>query len=476
MTVFTIPPKPDSETVQSSDAVLCTYTAPTCTLEISANASPLSRWTQKPTLKNQRFNLNFNDPRVGEDQWMVLRGDRIKLESLTNAVTDYVQTFLTRSQTLSSPESEGQLTGTIVPELGRTTTQGITLQPKGLLAHTLTLGTLATEITGPELTLTSTQLADLASVLDEHSAETIALPTLKNDFGWTRSPVVWGKIAAGTLMSLGLTATVLNQFNKPQPQQIASTSASSNDQRTAPTPLPLPPTTSPLNLPGQAGFPPIGVPATTPSGLSGISAAPNGSTADATKSGVAQPGGGTQPGSTNPQTTTQSGQAGSTTNAQNEQGAGNLTGTTTDIPKVGIVAKRQPAAAPKTPSQFPVQPITASSSASRPADGNADAAAPAPPESAVVDRSTQIGEIQDRVKALWKPTEKPTEDLNYLMEVDGTGKLISIEPQSELAKKSRSSLPVRGVSIASPLPAGSTAYKVQLVLASDGSVRAIVIP
>jgi hypothetical protein len=478
MTVSTIPPTPspsDSETLPSSEAVLCTYTAPTCKLEISANSSPLARWTQKPTLKNQRFNLNFNDPRVGEDQWTVLRGDRIKLESLTNVVTDYVQTFLTRSQSLSSPESEGQLTGAIVPALGRTTNQGITLQPKGLLAHTLTLGMLATETTGSELTLSSTQLADLASVLDEHSAATIALPTLKNDFAWTRSPAVWGKIAAGTLMSLGVTATVLNQFNKPQPQQIASTSASSNDQRTAPTPLPLPPTPSPFNLPGQAGFPPIGVPTTTPSGLSGISAAPNGATADGTKSGLAQPGGAIQSSSTNSQTTaTQSGNAASTTNAQPEQGPRTLTGTTTEIPEAsGISAKRQSTTAPKTPTQYPVSPIP---TARRPADGNTDAADPAPPDVAVVDRSTQIGEIQDRVKALWKPTAKNTEELNYLMEVDATGKLLSIDPQSESAKKALSSLPVRGVTIASPLPAGNKPYKVRLVLSSDGSVTAIVIP
>jgi hypothetical protein len=483
MTVSTIPPKPptsDSETVQSSEAVLCTYTAPTCKLEISANPSPLARWTQKPTLKNQRFNLNFNDPRVGEDQWTVLRGDRIKLESLSNVVTDYVQTFLTRSQTLSSPEAEGELTGSIVPELGPSTTQGISLQPKGLLAHTLTLGTLATEATGPDLALTSTQLADLASVLDEHSAATIALPTLKNDFAWTRSPAVWGKIAAGTLMSLGLTATVLNQFNKPQPQQIASTSASSNDQRTAPTPLPLPPTPSPLNLPGQSGFPPIGVPTTAPSASSGISGSPNGSTSDATNSGVAQPGGAngsTQSDSTNPQTNpAQSGNSGSSTNPQTEKRPG-LTGTTTDIPEASVgAAKRSPAPAPKDkPLQYPVAGISGPSAARSQAEGSADAADPAPPAPATVDRSTQIGEIQDRVKGTWKPTEKPTEDLNYVLEVDATGQVISIEPQSDLAKKSVTAIPGPGTSIASPLPAGSKAYKVQLVLSPDGTVRAMIL-
>ena len=71
--MIALPPTPDSETPQSpepsSGNVVRKYTAPTCTLEIAANASVLARWTQKPTLKNQRFNLRFDDPRLGEDQW-----------------------------------------------------------------------------------------------------------------------------------------------------------------------------------------------------------------------------------------------------------------------------------------------------------------------------------------------------------------------------------------------------------------------
>ena len=86
--MIALPPPPDSETPQSpepsSGNVVRKYTAPTCTLEIAANASVLARWTQKPTLKNQRFNLRFADPRLGDDQWVVLRGDRLKLEALTN--------------------------------------------------------------------------------------------------------------------------------------------------------------------------------------------------------------------------------------------------------------------------------------------------------------------------------------------------------------------------------------------------------
>ncbi len=468
MTVFTVPPTPESETTQAPDAVVRIYNAPTCTLEISANSSPLSRWTQKPTLKNQRFKLQFDDPRLGEEQWLVLRGDRIKLEALTDAVASYVQTFLTRSNTLSIPDTETELTDAVIPEIAGTP-QGITLQPKGLLAHTLSLGTLASETTGPDLTLTSTQLADLASVLDEHSAETIALPVLTRNFAWTRSPAVWGKIAAGTLLSVGLTATVLNQFGKPTPPQIATTSASSNDQRTAPVPLPSPSASSPLLTPG-ASIPPGSITVPPPVNNGGAIA----SNPDPATSGAAPPG------------TTQGGTSGSATSdapaASSPASPGTKTSPTLqniptqDIPQAAT--KPEPAAkrVPPSVSGYPVAAIPRTDASRENSRTSADLNPSEDPSPPAIDRSVQIGEIQDRVKSQWKPTEKPAEDLTYVMEVDGTGKVISVEPQGDLAKKSVAALPGPGASIASPLPAGTKAYKVQLVLSTDGSVKAFILP
>src|SRR3569832_153401 len=74
--------------------VLRRYTPPTCTLEVAAKSSPLSRWIGKSVLKDLRFELCFDDPRKPEDQRVRIRGDARELENLCDAVNRYVQDFL----------------------------------------------------------------------------------------------------------------------------------------------------------------------------------------------------------------------------------------------------------------------------------------------------------------------------------------------------------------------------------------------
>lgn len=466
--MIALPPTPDSETPQNpqplSGELVRKYTSPTCTLEIAANASVLARWTRKPTLKNQRFSLNFDDPRMGEDQWVVLRGDRLKLEALTDAVTRYVQTFLTRSPTFAISEADSMdalLTGVFLPEHRQTPPQGITLQPKGLLAHTLTLGTLATEATGPDLALTSTQLADLAAVLDEHDAETITLPVLTRKFAWTRSTAVWGKIAAGTLLAVGLTATVLNQFGKSGQQPIVATSASSNDQRNAPVPLPVPPPA--FSPPLNTGNLPVQVPSNLPNAGAiasnqGIPVFPA-PTSDAAKenpeSGTAKPKTVIVPKTTStPQ------------------------GTTVNIPEAGgsnvaPVLRKSAAPAASTAQGVPVSPLPGSSSA-RKANANADAE-PSPP----IDRSTQLGEIQDQVGRRWNPPEQLSKDVEYVLTVNADGTIASIAPVGEIAQKYSSSV-LSELSSLTKLPPTSGSYRVRVVLSASENpidrVKAYLVP
>ncbi len=467
--MIALPPTPDSETSQSpqpsSGEVVRKYTSPTCTLEIAANASVLARWTQKPTLKNQRFNLRFDDPRMGEEQWVMLRGDRLKLEALTDAVTNYVQTFLTRSPTFAVSESDptdSSLTGRFLSEHPQAAPQGITLQPKGLLAHTLTLGTLATEATGPDLALTSTQLADLASVLDEHSAETIALPVLKRDFAWTRSTAVWGKIAAGALLSVGLTATVLNQLGQSNQQPIVATSASSNDQRNAPVPLPIPPPSfspPPLNT----GNLPVQVPSNLPdagaiASNQGVQALPS-PTSDPSQENP-------ESGTTEPKTVI----VPKTTSTPQ--------GTTVDIPQpsgsnAAPVLRRPPAPAVSIAQGVPVTPLPGLSSA-RKAEATADGE-PSPP----VDRSTQLGEIQDQVSLRWNPPEKLSKDVEYLLTVNADGTVVSIVPVGEIAQKYSSSV-ISDLTVLTKLPPTTGFYKVRVVLSASENptdrVKAYIVP
>ncbi|HEY9646328.1 MAG TPA: DUF4335 domain-containing protein, partial [Chroococcidiopsis sp.] len=75
-------------------SVLRRYTPPTCTLDVSATRSPLSRWTDRPVLNQLRFQLSLDDPRVLDDRHVTLTGDRTQLEALCEVVADYVQRLL----------------------------------------------------------------------------------------------------------------------------------------------------------------------------------------------------------------------------------------------------------------------------------------------------------------------------------------------------------------------------------------------
>ncbi len=58
-----------------SNSVIRRYTPPTCTLEVFAQSSPLSRWMGKTVLKHLSFELRFDDPRLPEEHRVPIRGD-----------------------------------------------------------------------------------------------------------------------------------------------------------------------------------------------------------------------------------------------------------------------------------------------------------------------------------------------------------------------------------------------------------------
>ncbi|MCY7277755.1 MAG: DUF4335 domain-containing protein, partial [Phormidesmis sp. CAN_BIN44] len=90
-----------------SNSVTRRYTPPTCTLEISAKDSPLTRWMGRSALRHLRFKLSFDDPRVSDDRWITVRGDRTQIESLSQVVTTYVQQFLSQSTALLNAAHSG---------------------------------------------------------------------------------------------------------------------------------------------------------------------------------------------------------------------------------------------------------------------------------------------------------------------------------------------------------------------------------
>src|SRR5919199_1480287 len=291
-----------------SNSVLRRYTPPTCTLEVAAKSSPLSRWIGKSVLKDLRFELCFDDPRKPEDQRVRIRGDARELENLCDAVNRYVQDFLdlspgqlpvalgTLTTAKDSMPEQRNIQGIIAhsasdanssepiyaqafeaqPDASddllsarrsdsdtklrtlqpRNLPTEIYLQPRSLLTHGLFLGRLATEGSQPVVELSVIQLFDLATALDEYAAEGVALPNLNRPLRSKKGLPNWTPTAAAVLLAVGVTTAVLKLPNKPNPKQQAAAPTASPTNLTAQAPptseVPPPPTTpvpSPLPTP-----------------------------------------------------------------------------------------------------------------------------------------------------------------------------------------------------------------------------------
>jgi len=335
-------------------SVVRQYTPPTCTLEVKARESALSRWVPLKMLNQLSFELRFDDPRQPRENQVTIWGDREDLESLYDAVTTYVQDLLEQSPTQMPSElwvpatASSAPSGRPDPDNGYNSKNLLStkfnslssagddeqseelehayppeeqarqliplaaspyLQQRGLVAHDLFLGPLETEESGPVVTLSVTQLFDLATALDEYATDLVALPEVEVS-ETRRLPAVpiWTYVAAGVVVAgAGLTLAA-GQMLKPQKSKVIAVAPSPESSPTdpmlldpnasavptplqptplgqappSPTPLPTSPSAAPLGqLPpgfsplGQtpSGLPPIGQP---PSGLSPLNQAPSG--------------------------------------------------------------------------------------------------------------------------------------------------------------------------------------------------------
>jgi Domain of unknown function (DUF4335) len=309
-----------------SKSVLHRYTPPTCTLQIVAHSSPVSRWFGSKVVKEVQFDLRFDDPRSPGEKQFSITGDRQQLEALHTVVTNYIQellnlspeNFATLGQETLPPTSvtpslpldddvEGDVWLTpndsispASPEIELSTdaiarnksaakseymqqtasgikaaiTQGefIDLKPASKVAHNLFLGSLATVETGKFVQLSVLQLFDLATALDEYEQDLIALPTFPRN---QNSPLLaWANIAAVLLLGVGVTAVGLQVYNRPNSPQTANNinnrpKATPNPQvALAPSPFPsLSPANTILVPSPNSSIPPTGAiapPSTAP--------------------------------------------------------------------------------------------------------------------------------------------------------------------------------------------------------------------
>ncbi len=264
----------------SSNSVIRRYTPPTCTLEILAQSSPLSQWMGRTVLKQLSFELSFDDPRLPEERRVPIRGDRDQLEALCDAVTSYIQEILQQSsenfwvsfsgnEDSSKVPHDSELTDFHQPSLPTQTFQSfssqipgtkIHLEPGKYLTHNLFLGSLANQGSGSVIQLSLLQLFDLATALDEYSADVMALPSLDKTSTARRLPA-WTPVAAVLVLSVGLLPLTLqfaNNTRQKQPSTAKNTTSANEELALAPSlnlATPQPGLTPPDNL---SSLPPLG--------------------------------------------------------------------------------------------------------------------------------------------------------------------------------------------------------------------------
>ncbi|MBE9217502.1 DUF4335 domain-containing protein [Dolichospermum flos-aquae] len=266
--------------MSSSNSVIRRYTAPTCTLEIWAQNSSLSRWVEKNVIRDLSFRLQFDHPGLSEAAQILIQGDHRQLEVLCDTVTSYVQKLLQESTadfsvTLSNAdnsnttlalESKDVLTSVlpaqIIPSLHDQTTKGkVYLEPSHNLTHKLFLGDLANQTSGSVIELSLLQLFDLATVIDEYSSNMMVLPTISTETTRPSLPQ-WVPIAAILVVAASLAPFTWQYAQKipPNQQKIAKNNHTDPEKVKELSPTiadtwPTPPVN--LNTPGIPLIPPL---------------------------------------------------------------------------------------------------------------------------------------------------------------------------------------------------------------------------
>lgn len=505
-----------------SNSVLRRYTPPTCTLEIAAKSSPLSRWAGKSISKDLRFDLSFDDPRQSEEQRVAIRGDGQDLEMLSDAVNSYIQQFLASSipllQTPGTPTNGNALPAQtngnskshflpIVNQSPQTTIQAadgsrlennsfqsranIFLQPKGLLCHELYLGQLATAESGATVNLSSTQLFDLATALDEYAAEITALPKLNNSPSRKKAPPAWTSAAAMVAVAVGVTGGIayFSQQNKPQTTALKTGQPTPLLTPLSPLPVPVAPVViSPLptpvvppNLatapklppPSPVTIPPLGK-TTVPPGVIAPNTPVTSSPLPSTAISIIP----RRPTIPNSAIATAPAPVFSPRNSANPA-AGNSSPTQATIPSAPIAPpalvlptlKPSPASGVAT-DQVATNPNNRSASAGGTQNPSESNAAPKPANSRLSDAIPQVAEARSYFQQRWKPPANLTQTLEYYLLLNGDGSIKRIEPLGNAAAKyvDITGIPLLNEPFVSKVTGGGNP-KIRVVFNKDGTVE-----
>lgn len=455
-----------------SYSVLRRYTPPTCTLDVLAKQSPLSRWAGQTVLKNLRFQLSLDDPKLPKEEWVTVTGDRPQLEELCEVVQLYVQEFLQQSQTrlnaiFSTAPAATNPDLAMAAAINAALPPKISLEPAGLLTHRLHLGNLATAPNQAVASLSTLQLFDLADALDEYASDVLALPSLTQQ-SWLKAVPNWGQMAAVAVLAVGLTASLLRMTDASLQQAsksdapTSSQGASSQDQRIA--------NQMPVGAVPQQTLPPVSTVPTLPP------PPPLGSTLPAPLPAL-QP----SPNPTPVLTAKQKELAKQQELARLRQIPiqGNLPPTIavdqlpTAESRTARLRSPKAGTAQRQADSYPVAALPDPSLKAPTRRAAAEAQSP-PQTASAFDVIPQVAEAREYFASRWKPPEKLTQTLEYILQVDAEGRVERIIPLTEASGQNvdYTNIPPAGEPLVSRLKKGKSA-RIRLVLSPDGKVQTI---
>ncbi|MEM9274026.1 MAG: DUF4335 domain-containing protein [Cyanobacteria bacterium P01_F01_bin.143] len=202
------------------------FTPPTCTLEIWGNNSPLSRWTKQQVIKNLGFQLSFDDPRTPEEEQVTISGDRKQLEQIYDLVLNHTENFLQQSFT-------PQILASSVSSKATNDSDTSSFTFPELVNYELDVGDIIKKDSPQKIKLSSLQLFDLVSALEEYKSKIAVVAELEETPKKTIIPL-WTKIAAGLILTVGVTNVAFQLSKEPTESELAISSKESEPQLSEP--------------------------------------------------------------------------------------------------------------------------------------------------------------------------------------------------------------------------------------------------
>ena len=497
------------------------YNPPTCTLEITAQTSVLSRWMRQPAVKTLEFCLQFDSASPAQQQSIAIRGNDAQLETLSLTVSDYIGQLLASSHAdlpvvnpcpSDQPETlpcqphayQADSVESVEPARGK-----VQLRSHTLLRHELELGSLATETSGNRIPLTTTQLFDLASALDDCAAEMVQLPALSEPTErvqpWLQPPPVWVRSAAMVVLLVGVTTAIL-KLSRPRHPQPTSTISLNRDQAPAepqrdPSISADTNTSRPLPASPTPSRPVVPTPTSTPSGLPSQSEGGSQPTdALTTHPAPAAPRAHTPAPAVPPtspalgRSRRQQPQPSPPTPAQRRERSENLATPSQQNRPSTTLEERPAAPKPAGPNATPPAAISqAPSTASEFADIEGESVAPptetdssqsqglrskSQPSRAIAPQSAkrgplpQIAEVQQYVAQRWQAPPSLNQNLEYRLVLNPNGSLQRVEPLDTIANQYLNQLPLPSLNQPFVSPVGQETHsKIRLILGPGNTVR-----